>query len=113
MTSHAPAMRKIAVLAGVILAAASLAPAASAAPAARSQEAPAGDLYVPRPNSGAKRQVARLTSEGRKAEARRIKAMLDTPQAVWFTQGTPASVKRDVRSEVSRAADKGTVPVLV
>ena len=106
-------MRKVAVLAGVVLAGASLVPAASAAPAGASHPPEGGGLYVPRPNSGAKRQVAQLTAEGRKTEARQIRAMIDTPQAVWFTQGTPDSVRRDVRSEVSRAADQRTVPVLV
>ena len=113
MTSNASVMRKVAVLAGVVLAGASLVPAASAAPAGASPPPEGGGLYVPRPNSGAKRQVAELTAEGRKTEARQIRAMLDTPQAVWFTQGTPDSVRRDVRSEVSRAAEQRTVPVLV
>ena len=39
--------------------------------------------------------------------------MIDTPQAVWFTAGTPGSVKRDVRSTVARATAKRSVPVLV
>ena len=39
--------------------------------------------------------------------------MIETPQAVWFTAGTPRSVKQDVRTTVTRAAATGTVPVLV
>ncbi len=71
------------------------------------------DLYVPPPDHGAKRQIAELTSRGDKQSADLIRAMIDTPQAVWFTAGTPASVLRDVRSTVARATAKKTVPVLV
>jgi endoglucanase len=39
--------------------------------------------------------------------------MIETPQAVWFTGGSPKSVKQDVRNIVQRAAAKHTVPVLV
>ena len=38
---------------------------------------------------------------------------IETPQAVWLTSGTPKSVQQDVKNTVQRAADKGTVPVLV
>ena len=72
-----------------------------------------GDLYVPPPDHGAKRQIAELTSRGDKESAELIRAMIDTPQAVWFTAGTPQSVLRDVRSTVARATAKKTVPVLV
>ena len=72
-----------------------------------------GDLYVPPPDHGAKRQIAELTSRGDRRSADLIRAMIDTPQAVWFTAGTPRSVMRDVRSTVARAVAKKTVPVLV
>ena len=39
--------------------------------------------------------------------------MIATPQAVWFTGGTPKDVQQDVKGTVQRAAGKGTVPVLV
>jgi endoglucanase len=39
--------------------------------------------------------------------------MIRTPQAEWFTQGTPASVKQEVRNVVKAAARANTVPVLV
>ena len=70
-------------------------------------------FYVPKPNHGAIEQIADLTSSGNKADANLIKQMVQTPQAVWFTQGTPKTVMQDVRNTVSRAADKGQVPVLV
>ncbi len=70
-------------------------------------------FYVPKPDHGAIEQIADLTSSGDKADARLIKQMTETPQAVWFTAGTPKSVLQDVRNTVERATDKGTVPVLV
>ena len=39
--------------------------------------------------------------------------MISTPQAAWFTAGTPDEVERSVRATVKRAVGKGTVPVLV
>lgn len=39
--------------------------------------------------------------------------MIDTPQSVWFTGGTPHGVQQDVKNTVQRASGKGTVPVLV
>lgn len=74
---------------------------------------PDTQFYVPKPNHGALEQIAVLTSSKNKADARQIKAMIGTPQAIWFTKGTPKSVMQDVRNTVSRAADKGTVPILV
>lgn len=70
-------------------------------------------FYVPKPNHGAIEQIADLTSSGNKADANLIKKMIKTPHAIWFTQGTPKTVMQDVRNTVLRAADKGTVPVLV
>jgi endoglucanase len=74
---------------------------------------PDTQFYVPKPNHGAIEQIADLTSSGNKEDANLIKAMIQTPQAVWFTQGTSKTVRQDVRNTVQRAADKGTVPVLV
>jgi endoglucanase len=74
---------------------------------------PDTQFYIPKPNHGAIEQIADLTSSGNKEDANLIKSMIQTPQAVWFTQGTPKTVRQDVRNTVQRAADKGTVPVLV
>src|SRR5688572_26123911 len=74
---------------------------------------PNTQFYVPKPNHGAIEQIADLTSRGDKADANLIREMIDTPQAVWFTQDTPKSVEQDVRNTVKRAAGKKTVPVLV
>jgi endoglucanase len=70
-------------------------------------------FYIPKPNHGAKEQIAGLISSGDKTDANLIREMIDTPQAVWFTKGTPKSVMQDVRNTVHRAAAKGTIPVLV
>lgn len=74
---------------------------------------PDTQFYVIKPNHGAIEQIADLTSSGNREDARLIKKMIETPQALWLTQGTPKSVLQDVRNAVHRAADKGQVPVLV
>jgi endoglucanase len=84
-----------------------------ATPASAKPPAPGDQLYVPPAQKGAKEQVAELTSQGDKAAAARIRAITDTPQAVWFEAGTPKTVKQDVRLTVKRAAAKRSVPVLV
>ena len=70
-------------------------------------------FYVPKPNHGAIEQIAALTAAGQHGDADLIRGMIETPQAVWFTLGTPAEVERSVRATVKRAAAKGTTPVLV
>ena len=97
-------------LAGVVLAAVV---AAFAAPALAGTLDPDTKFYTPKTNHGAVEQIAKLTASGNKADARLIRAMVDTPQAVWFTKGTPKSVMQDVRNTVLRAADKKTTPVVV
>ena len=82
-------------------------------PVSAARPAAGSDLYVPPPDHGARRQIAALTAAGDRDAAARIREMIDTPQAVWFTAGSPESVRRDVRSTVARAAAKRTVPVLV
>src|SRR5215208_5220293 len=70
-------------------------------------------FYIPPPNHDAVRQIAQLTAKHKKADARLIAEMIATPQAVWFTKGTPKSVKQDVKATVKRAAAQHAVPVLV
>jgi endoglucanase len=74
---------------------------------------PGTQFYTPVPNHDALRQLAQLIADREKADARLLAAMLATPQAVWFTKGTPNSVKRDVTIVVTLAARTHTVPVLV
>jgi endoglucanase len=74
----------------------------------------ASGLYTPKPNHSGVEQVASLTSSKNKEDARLVKAMLNTPQAVWFSKGgTPESIKHDVHVVMSRAEEQGTLPVLV
>src|SRR5262245_59453283 len=74
---------------------------------------PAAGFYVPKANHGAIEQIADLTSSGDKADAALIRSMIDTPQAVWFTGGTPHKVRHEVKNTVSLAHAKRSVPVLV
>jgi endoglucanase len=74
---------------------------------------PDTQFYVPQPNHDAIEQIAELTSSGNEADASLIKMMIETPQAVWFTRGTPKSVQQDVRNTVQHATDMGLIPVLV
>lgn len=85
----------------------------AAAPGFALANDPDTQFYVPKPNQGAREQIADLTSSGNKADANLIREMIDTPQAVWFTKGTPKSVQQDVENTVKRAAGKKSVPVLV
>jgi endoglucanase len=74
-----------------------------------------GDVrfYVPPPDHGATKQIARLRASGARHDAALIKEMIETPQAVWFTGGSPREVRKAVRATVNRAKAKKTVPVLV
>ena len=53
------------------------------------------------------------SAAGARDDADLIGSLIEEPQAVWFTQGTPAVVERAVRATVKRATGKGEVPVLV
>jgi endoglucanase len=70
-------------------------------------------LSVPKPNHAAREQIAALRASGARDDAERIVAMIETPQANWIEGGSPKQATQDVRAIVSRANDKGTVPVLV
>ena len=71
------------------------------------------EFYVAKPNPGAIRQIAKLVAARDYRGAALIANLIQTPVAEWYTQGTPKSVKQDVRTDVNRAAAKGVVPVLV
>jgi endoglucanase len=70
-------------------------------------------FYVPQPDQGAVEQIAALKASGNRADAKLIKAMIETPQAVWFNGGTPKSVRHDVKEIIHRAEEQDAVPVLV
>src|SRR5690242_11237622 len=54
---------------------------------------PSTRFFTPLPNPGAVQQVVDLVKARKVVDAARITAMAATPQAVWFTDGTPADVK--------------------
>jgi endoglucanase len=70
-------------------------------------------FYVPPPSPGALQQIADLSRERKIGDAVKIAKMVSTPQAVWFTQGTPREVKRAVKRTMRRAARRHRVPILV
>jgi endoglucanase len=70
-------------------------------------------LYTPKPNHDAIKQIVSLIVNHDQANAKLIREMIRTPQAVWFTAGTPESIKQDVRNTVHLAAAKRSIPVLV
>ena len=74
---------------------------------------PGTRFYVPKPNHDAVRQIAALTSQGRKDEAARIRTMSDTPTAVWVEGGSPKAAEQQTRQVTHQAAGKKTLPVLV
>jgi len=82
-------------------------------PSASQSLDPGTRFYIPPPNHDAIRQIAQLIASRNKADARLIAEMIATPQATWFTKGTPNSVKQDVRLTVKLAAATRSVPVLV
>ena len=98
---------------GGLFAALALAATALAVPGGGGVIDPGTEFYVPKADHGAVAQIADLTSSGDKADAALVRAMVETPQAVWFTGGTPGSVEQDVRATVKRAVGKKVVPVLV
>jgi endoglucanase len=70
-------------------------------------------FFVPTPDSGAKDQIKTLKAAHDRQDAALIQDLIDTPQAVWFTSGTPDSVRKDVKKVVKQAAADRAVPVLV
>ena len=74
---------------------------------------PATRFYVPDENHGAHQQIVHLYASHNDGDADLLQSMVDTPQAVWFTSGTPHRVEQDVRQIVRDAAHDGTVPILV
>src|SRR5215472_2897361 len=70
-------------------------------------------FFVPEPNAGAKQQIKQLRQQHDRADAELLRDMVSTPQAVWFTKGTPQQVRDDVRDTMESARDQFAVPVLV
>jgi len=70
-------------------------------------------LYIPQPDKGAVKQVVDLLHQRDIKDAALVARMALTPQAVWFTSGTPNDVKTSVQQTVRNAAAHKAVPVLV
>ncbi|GAA3779771.1 glycoside hydrolase family 6 protein [Streptomyces phyllanthi] len=83
-----------------------------ATPAAADETVDRGaSLYVPDANPDAYRQVRDLLRAGQFRDAAGIVAMVNTPQAVWYGDQSPAEVERLARGVVRDAAREGAVPV--
>jgi len=70
-------------------------------------------FYVPPPLPAAVAQIEALARAHHLHQAARLKAMIETPQAAWFTEGTPDEVEAAVRETMKRARHERRVPVLV
>lgn len=70
-------------------------------------------FFIPLPDPGAVKQVTALLKSRDILNAARLTAMVTTPQAVWFTGGTPAEVEKSVKKTMKEAALQKRVPVLV
>jgi endoglucanase len=101
-------------LAGALAVGASAATASASTSTTSSRTlAPNTQFFVPLPVSASRQQEASLLGSQKFAQAAALKQMLATPQAVWFTSGTPAQVERQVNVTMNIAQAKDTVPVLV
>jgi endoglucanase len=97
---------------GAALAAQAL--AAGPAGATIADPLPAGThLYVPPAVPGAAEQVAQLERVGASRDAALVATMITTPQAVWFSSGTPKDVRKAVHAVSVRAHVARSVPTLV
>jgi endoglucanase len=87
---------------------------AASASAPSSRALPANTrFFVPKPNPGANQEIKQLRKQHDGADADLLRDMVATPQAVWFTKGTPQQVRDDVRDTMEAARDQHAVPVLV
>ncbi|WP_371749844.1 glycoside hydrolase family 6 protein [Streptomyces sp. NBC_01283] len=123
MRSGIRPIRRMALLASAALIACAAAPAAQAqgAPAEQAQPveqaqqkviSPTTRFYVD-PRSKAAKQAITDLRKGDRANALNMAKLASQPQAEWFTEGTPAQVRREVRKLVHAAAITRRVPVLV
>ena len=88
--------------------------AGTTASAAETRPLPARTrFFTPAPDPGATAQVRDLLQTGQFRDAARIAQLVATPQAVWFTQGTPQQVRHEVRATIRQAKRQHSVPTLV
>jgi endoglucanase len=92
------------------------APGAEGEPARLQAElcsSPTERFFVPPPPRGAVEQIAALVEKHDLRNAARLTAVVGTPQAVWFTDGSPKEVKKAVKKTMAQAALERRTPVLV
>ena len=70
-------------------------------------------FFIPQPDNGAFKQIGALISSHQYHAAAQIAEMVFTPQAVWFTGGSPTEVQQSVAQTVKVATIEKAVPVLV
>jgi endoglucanase len=75
--------------------------------------AQAPTLYADPSWTGAAKQARIWEKKGRMQDAALMRKLSRTPQAFWFTGGTPRAARRDVDRVVTRAAAQNATPVLV
>ncbi len=101
------------IAAGALLALSAAMPALATSPSGAAPVDPSTRFYVPPPLHGAVVQVAKLKAAGAPGDAALVQSMIDTPQAVWFTGGSPKAVEQGVRQVTQQAAGKKQLAVLV
>jgi len=85
----------------------------SSSPTSSRTLTPDTQFFVPLPVSASRKLEAALLGSRNLTAAAGLEHMLATPQAVWFTSGTPAQVQQQVRVTMNMAQAKDAVPVLV
>ncbi|WP_426566551.1 glycoside hydrolase family 6 protein [Angustibacter sp. McL0619] len=108
------AFRAAVVLTAAICVLALSAPDAAGAARPSSGTGPAvSRFYTPPPPPGSLAQIWALAHSGRLRDAALVLREVTTPQAVWFTKGTPAQVRGEVRRTVRAARLQRAVATLV
>jgi endoglucanase len=70
-------------------------------------------LFVPPADPNAVNQIRQLARAHDLPDAALLTRMVTTPQAVWFTSGTPDQVEQSVRTTMAQARRQHAVPTLV
>jgi endoglucanase len=70
-------------------------------------------FFIPQPNSAAVDQFKALLRQHDFKHALQLAELATTPQAAWFSDGSPDDVKKAVRKTMTEARSQHSVPVLV
>jgi endoglucanase len=85
----------------------------AAAPVSAAVKSSPVEFFVPPPDPATVSQIASLVRQRDLGDALKLAALAATPQAAWFTGGTPSDVQTSVRKTMEQAARENRVPVLV